>query len=1216
MFTEGLDETAIKWIKQGTEAEAEAEDNRPKVRSPLAERTAPDPFPKSPSIFNNNGSLTPSSHALPPLKLHSGLLPVPRSTLVVPAFQNDDEEENDDNDGESISSVSDSTYSYEEALMGFNDSKQRVHLFDDEEIFGYKPSSYSMRKNVNIGLEGHNGSSLNKGLLNQSLRIEVPDNLRRFTDGELGFRKTSVHKNETPGSANHLQKRIHLRNCQGTLSRECSMLRDSVDLGTPSAPPIFYGPSDDGRNSTEVDNQQEMGAPEVFVSENDQSDNGTCPSRESVGFDANKEGYEHLKSDSLRTAELGERSVDKSFPGEERKMHNPVLLANQMDHSSYYSTSSQYAWQTLIAYDACIRLCLQAWASGCTEAPEFLLSECMVLRNAFGLHNYLLQPRGAQPIEDRHTNNAEQKCPKAKKVVGKIRVEVKKIRVITRRKLKMTYSQWGAISMHAGMEYVQNVVKTGVSSLKKASLSVSSQEPQLCLFQLTSATENNKMDSDSAICLHPGTGDYHVFFPESQGDALLVEVQDTKKSVLGRATIPISSLTDNPNDRIRWWPIHHDDQECIGKIQLSIGSTITNDETTHVKSGPVAETFAYDLLLEAAMRAQNLHSRNLWLHGPWKWLLTEFSDYYGVSVSYTKLRYLSHVMNVATPTKDCLELVHELLEPIIKARSDKCLTRQERSILLDCETQIESLIANVFENYKSLDEDSPTGIRDLHGPIQESAAPAIAPAVQVYSLLHDILSHEAQNMLRNYFQTAAKKRCRTHMVETDEFMSTNFEGFVMDSITISTAYLKMKTLCTNIGNEIQADIKIHNQHVLPSSIDLTNITAAVYSTELSNRLRAFLASWPPSSPQPHVNELLVATADFERNLELWNISPVQGGIDSRNLFHNYIMVWVQDMELHLLDLCKAEKVPWSGVSTNHSTSPFAEKMYEKMRELVIQYEVVINRWPQYSLVLENTVANVERAIIKALEKQYNDILTPLKDSIPKRLNMQVQKLTRRQSVAIYSVPNQLGTFLNTVKRILDVLHCKVEDILKAWASVLPSMGDKKSNFGEQMNAVTVLLRTKYKNYLQATVGKLINNMQENRNTRLKRILEETKEEDGEAEVRERMLLLNSQLVESISNLHEVFTSQIFIATCRGYWDRMGQIVLKFLEGRKENRVWYNGSYYALGILDDTFASQMQRLQGNALQDKDLELPRSVVEARSILCRDTTNATETSTYFYV
>lgn len=34
-------------------------------------------------------------------------------------------------------------------------------------------------------------------------------------------------------------------------------------------------------------------------------------------------------------------------------------------------------------------------------------------------------------------------------------------------------------------------------------------------------------------------------FPESEADALLLEVQDLKKSIQGRATIPISSLNDN-----------------------------------------------------------------------------------------------------------------------------------------------------------------------------------------------------------------------------------------------------------------------------------------------------------------------------------------------------------------------------------------------------------------------------------------------------------------------------------------------------------------------------------------------------------------------------------------------------------------------------------------------------------------------------------------------
>lgn len=42
-------------------------------------------------------------------------------------------------------------------------------------------------------------------------------------------------------------------------------------------------------------------------------------------------------------------------------------------------------------------------------------------------------------------------------------------------------------------------------------------------------------------------------FPESQGDALLLEVQDAMKNSQGCATIPISSLTDNPVSVLYNW---------------------------------------------------------------------------------------------------------------------------------------------------------------------------------------------------------------------------------------------------------------------------------------------------------------------------------------------------------------------------------------------------------------------------------------------------------------------------------------------------------------------------------------------------------------------------------------------------------------------------------------------------------------------------------------
>lgn len=62
----------------------------------------------------------------------------------------------------------------------------------------------------------------------------------------------------------------------------------------------------------------------------------------------------------------------------------------------------------------------------------------------------------------------------------------------------------------------------------------------------------------------------------------------------------------------------------------------------------------------------------------------------------------------------------------------------------------------------------------------------------------------------------------------------------------------------------------------------------------------------------------------------------------------------------------------------------------------------------FSLI--QAVADVEREIMKALEKQYMEILMPLRDGIPEKIEKQVQRLTRRQSIAPYVVPNQVDTF--------------------------------------------------------------------------------------------------------------------------------------------------------------------------------------------------------------
>ena len=46
--------------------------------------------------------------------------------------------------------------------------------------------------------------------------------------------------------------------------------------------------------------------------------------------------------------------------------------------------------------------------------------------------------------------------------------------------------------------------------------------------------------------------------------------------------------------------------------------------------------------------------------------------------------------------------------------------------------------------------------------------------------------------------------------------------------------------------------------------------------------------------------------------------------------------------------------------------------------------------------------------MKTLEKQYVEILAPLRDGFPKLLEKHVQKLTGRQSTPIYLVPDPVN----------------------------------------------------------------------------------------------------------------------------------------------------------------------------------------------------------------
>ncbi|KAL3630223.1 hypothetical protein CASFOL_023207 [Castilleja foliolosa] len=971
-------------------------------------------------------------------------------------------------------------------------------------------------------------------------------------------------------------------------------------------------------------------------------------------IELNKYQSSTLGSAEVETPEMS-AAKNKAAPSHSLPARYPSFHASGLGH-----------WYVVLSYDACVRLCLHSWAKGCMEAPPFLENECALLRDAFGLKHVLLQSEEELMKNDTSVLVSEGVYVKSKKTIGKIKVQVRKVKMGVDPPTGCTFTSVKSSSMvkletfQLRLSNMKSIVTAERKALRKdriipvmtvngssmpqsiayiivgarrhlkevpklfkigfnAWCSTSSsyevvQESYSCLLRLKSSPE------EDAARMQPGSGETRLFnilmaihsLPDGFGDDLIIEVHDSKGKYCGNALVQVADIADESGEKLRQFLIYREpEHEQVGKVQLSISYSTTSDEHNY-KCASVAETIAYDCVLETAMKIQQFQQRNLLLHGSWKWLVTEFASYFGVSDAYTKLRYLSYVMDVATPTADCFDLVHDLLQPvIIKGKNNYTLSHQEVRLLGEVCEQIEQILTLALENYKSLDESAPSGIVDVFGPATGVAAPALAPALKLYKLLYDILSPEVQLKLCRYFQNATRKRSRRHLSESDEFVSNNNENVLLDPVALSTAYKKVKSLCLNVRNEILTDIEIHKQNLLPSFIDLPNLSSSIYSTELYSRLRAFLVSCPPSGPSPPVVELVIATADFQRDLSSWNVSYIKGGVDAKELFQVYITLWIQDKRLALLELCKLDRVKPPSFPTQHSTTPFIDDIYDRLKETLKEYDVIISRWPEYTFPLENAIADVEKAVVERLEKQYAEVLSPLKENtMPMKFGFKYVQKFAKGNASPYNVSAELGVVLNSMKRMLDILRPQIESQLKSWGSCMPESGNMV--LGERLSEITVMIRSKFRAYVQAVIDKLVENTKLHNVTKLKKIIKDAKENVVESDLRRRMQPLKELLANTINQLHSILESQVFLIVCRSFWDRMGQDVLKFLEDRKENRSLYKVSRVAVTVLDDTFASQMQQLLGNALQEKDLEPPRCIMEVRSMLCKDVTNK---SNYYY-
>ncbi|KAM0049154.1 hypothetical protein Hdeb2414_s0008g00282621 [Helianthus debilis subsp. tardiflorus] len=167
----------------------------------------------------------------------------------------------------------------------------------------------------------------------------------------------------------------------------------------------------------------------------------------------------------------------------------------------------------------------------------------------------------------------------------------------------------------------------------------------------------------------------------------------------------------------------------------------------------------------------------------------------------------------------------------------------------------------------------------------------------------------------------------------------------MDPNTVSMACEKMKSLCLNVRNDTLADDDIHEYNILPSFINLQNLSSAIYSGYLFRRFEVIIPACPPNNTFSHVTDAVIETADTIKDLPSRNIE--QDESIANELFHYYLMVWLYEMRYSLLEACKRD---------------------EAYRQFIVTlYDYKIRR--QWSFSLENMVADVEKAAIEDLEKR-------------------------------------------------------------------------------------------------------------------------------------------------------------------------------------------------------------------------------------------------------
>ncbi|KAK9868824.1 hypothetical protein WJX84_006782 [Apatococcus fuscideae] len=714
----------------------------------------------------------------------------------------------------------------------------------------------------------------------------------------------------------------------------------------------------------------------------------------------------------------------------------------------------------------------------------------------------------------------------------------------------------------------------------------------------------------------------------------------------------------------------------------------------------------YDVALDAALHAQACDARNLAVTGEWEWLLRDFAAMYGIRETYTVLAHLRWVVRPenATSTAGCLELLGAELEPLKRAQADKGLLLQENALLSRIETAVEALLARTFESYYSLKDDMPSGILEGGDPAPEQPAPALVPAVLLAGVLRDILRPTDAEWLKERFQVAAEKRYHQLEKASEEQIpgqqgrqqpprsgnvpggqgggsptgplmqgspqsdsqvrpsSGQYQQQHVGGVGPDAAYARLEALCSAIKTELQRDLHIHDQAILPSSVNLPQVTAAEYCKLFLARLRDVLDVYPPPQPTKPAVDLLVKVGEYQSYLAWHNLLPPPGhagSLDAFEVFRPHVLGWILTSQEALCQRCRVieattyataaagpeGRMPEDGRS---HVAPLVEEMLQRLNSEVNRYDRVITFWHQFGPDLEAAVCTVLRETTAAVTRQCGLVAV---DGPPEGVMVVPEQRRSPNKMAAGGWPSlwrfkpgapgpgantgsvlpHEAVLLNSLRRMLTVVP-QIEHTIGRWygkgaQNSHPSAGGNTvptspvtggpaptadwdgPPLGVQFAQLVKELRSEYGAAVTLAAERIATAVFSGGRS-INGILQRHGLTGTPAIMQQQVEPVLQAMEDVLGSLTQTLDGRVYVAMGRGLWDFTAREIYEYadeLAESKENQGAWRGrqnAAAALDVVDNFFTAVLSGTLNHGLQSKDLDLPMHSDKAHKLLAENT------------